>query len=306
MLRLEKSTPEAYPEIIDHLSELDSQGSRIGGTREELGVVVQSDDPRERMLYRPNYNLAFALQERAAFWLGQNPGHVERYNSNMERYVQDDGKMRGSAYGRYLRHLPHDQIERAIRMLDESPETRRAVMNIHNANFEDYDCNDVACTIYLQPMIRDDELHMFANLRSQDMLWGYPYDTQAFQWIQEMMAARLDVDLGSFTYYINSCHYYLDFEDVVLESREEYDVDRSEHSIPDRPEACMDELQRILYDARAGAVVDPSSLPQPFQDWANVITAYEQHRFHDDDVQAEKVSDRIERPAWRSWMKYKL
>lgn len=264
-------------------------------------------------MFRPRFNLAFALQERFAFWRGLNPGHVERYNSNMEQFIQDDGKMRGSAYGRYLRHLPHDQIARVVDMLSENPETRRAVMNIHNAVFEDYDCNDVACTIYLHPMLRDGELWMFANLRSQDMLFGYPYDTQAFQWIQEVLAGILGVDVGEFVYHINSMHYYTDREEQVVES-----VDQS--SVYEEPDCRLEPAEfglaiEFLADglevARRGRLPLEEleqlyELSDYYASWLALMTAYEQYRFHDDEQAAADFTDEIAVSPWQQWMEEKL
>jgi thymidylate synthase len=298
---IDGSTPEVYPEIVDVLRAEADQGSRVGETRERLCITVHSSDPRTRMLYRPNFNLAFALQERAAYWFGKNPGHVERYNSKMEEFMYDD-ELHGSAYGRYFRHLPHDQINRVLTMLDDDPDTRRAVINVHNAYVEDYDGPDVACTIYLQPFIRGGNLHLVANLRSQDMLWGYPYDTQAFQWIQEMMAAELDVDLGHYWHIMNSCHFYTEMEGEIIETANNYEFDRADYDFNDSSvNGEMEKLESRLEEARNGGV-PAFDLSQPYHDWLAAITSYEQRRFHDDPETAAALADRIERPAWRRWV----
>lgn len=297
---IDNTTPQAYPEIIRVLQDEPDQRSRVGETRERLSITVHSSNPRVRMLYRGGYNLAFALQERAAYWLGDNPGHVHRYNTQMERYMED-GELPGSGYGTRLRHVPHDQIERALQMLEERPDTRRAVINIHQAGVEDYDGDDVACTIYLQPFLRGGKLHMFACLRSQDMLWGYPYDTQAFQWIQEMMASALDAELGHYWHRMNSCHYYLDFEDKVTKTAQNYEFDSDDYDIDETFSKQMRILDRCLYEARQGAVPAHAQLTQPFTDWVRVMTAYEQSRFHGNSGVAEDVASRIERGMWRDW-----
>lgn len=305
------STPSVYPAIIRYLQDLDEQDSRAGGTREQMMVAVQSTDPRERWLDRKEINWAFGLQECFAYWNGLNPGHVERYNSQMEEYMYD-GKLHGSAYGRYLRHIPHDQIERVLSMLSESPSTRRAVINIHQASVEDYDGPDVACTIYLHPFIRDDELHMVANLRSQDMLWGYPYDTHAFQWIQELLAGCLKLDVGDYWHVMNSCHYYTDYEDRVFESAR----DCGFYSMPDARidyddmNLVMSRLGFGLSVARKGWI--PSGHVQELEeagygfyaDWLRMMTTYEQQRFYGalQDA-ADEMREEISVRAFSDWLK---
>lgn len=211
----------------------------------------------------------------------------------MEEFMYEDSdgesRLHGSAYGRYLRDIPHDQINRVISMLEENPDTRRAIINIHQAGVEDYDKGDVACTIYLHPIIRDGKLHMTANMRSQDMLWGYPYDTQAFQWIQEVIAGILDVDLGSYTHIMNSCHYYTDREDEVLASAEQCTAARLPDCRLDQPEidVVMEAMRRGLKSTRdgiipTGAIGHIEHISDFYADWLRLMTAYEQIRFHDD------------------------
>lgn len=300
MWTIERSTTEAYPSIVDALSRESINESRAGDTREHLGVTIRSDNPRERLFYRDGLNLAFCLQEAFAYWNGLNPGHVERYNSNMKKFMTD-GELEGSAYGRYLRHVPHDQLNRVIKQLRESPNTRQAIINFHQAGIERYDGPDVACTIYMQFLLRDDELHAITSMRSQDMLWGYPYDAHNFQWIQEVLAGVLDVDLGTYTHRLNSCHYYTEFEEKVTDTIDNYEpVEFPDIRLPrDELNTVMQYLQSGLVRARDGSIPlnqithikERSSF---YADWLRFMTAYEQNRFHDDPIQAQKIANDIE------------
>lgn len=303
MFSIENSTPAAYPQIIDRLNESDGQASRFGGTKEELTVIVRSQNPRLRWMFRPNINWAFGLQESFAYWRGKNPGHVQRYNSKMEDFMyqnedEEEPKLHGSAYGRYLRHIPHDQVSRALAQLKENEDTRRAVINIHQAGIEDYGKGDVACTVYLQFIARDGELNCIACLRSQDMLWGYPYDTQAFQWIQEMMAGVLGLDLGFYEHRMNSCHYYTDREEEVLTSAEECtyrelpDCRLREYDVQE----VMQTLDRGLRKARSGEIPQfvMSDLPEFYEDWLRFMTVYEQARLHDNENEAWEFASSIQ------------
>lgn len=309
-----KTTPHAYSDIIKVLEQRDVGKSRIGGMKEEQTVVVRSQNPRERMFMRENVNWAFGLQECWAYWMGLNPGHVERYNSNMERYVQEDGEMLGSAYGRYLRHLPHDQIQRVIEQLRESPGTRRGTINIHNAKYEDYDSNDVACTMYLHFLLRNGQLNCIASLRSQDMLWGYPYDTQAFQWIQEVIAGILDVELGWYEHRMNSCHYYTDFEDQILEQQILREKSPQIYELPDCRLNESDvqgvelEMSQGLERARHGEIPRDEmrvldTISHFYSDWLRTITAYEQHRFHENPGDSAEIRESIGIEAFRKWLR---
>ena len=302
------TTSQAYPAIISMLSDEPEDDSRVGGMRERLNVTVVSENPRDRMLRRPGINWAFGLQEAFAYWNGLNPGYVQRYNSQMENYMRD-GELEGSAYGRYFRKLPHDQIQRVIDQLTTSPETRRAVINVHNAKYEDYDGPDVACTIYLQFILRDGELNLIANMRSQDMLWGYPYDVQAFQWLQEVVAGILDADLGRYVHTMNSCHYYTEFEKKVISSKN----NATSTVLPDCRlderdlDNVMQTLGTVLWFARNGYTVDHfldqlDDVSTFYGDWARVMLAYEHRRFHENEDYARDVIDNITVDAFADWI----
>lgn len=309
MRTFEGSIPKVYPELVREVSNEEPIGSRYGGTKEILGVAIRSQNPRHRMMFRPNINWAFGMQECFAYWNGRNPGHVERYNSRMEEFMYPDSdgveRLHGSAYGRYLREIPHDQISRVIDQLSENEDTRRAVINIHQAGVEDYDKGDVACTVYLHLIVRDGKLNMIACLRSQDLLWGLPYDQQAFQWIQEVLAGILDLELGWYEHRMNSCHYYLDREDEVMTSADQC----SAIYLPDcrlptsKLTPLMRNLDTGLSHARDGRVpvaqlMSIEKHSSFYADWLGMMTAYEQARFHDDPERAHDIMEHIETNAF--------
>ena len=294
---------DKWSELVHDLHQTDNQDSRIGGTKEILNVSLHADNPRERFLFRPKFNLAFALQECFAYWHGDNPGHVQRYNSKMEKYINDDGIMPGSAYGDKFRHKPHDQISRVIDQLRENPASRRAVVNIHNASYEEYDGNDVSCTIYLQFMIRNDQLHLTVNLRSQDVLFGLNYDFQAFAWMQEVMAGVLDVELGDMRYIMNSMHYYTAWKEEVLEaanvatSYETPDCRLDE----DELSTVMGQMTQRLNFIRKGRLVQINDIPEYYANWLLTMQSYEQARFHDDPKNARVSAEQITFEPWKNW-----
>jgi thymidylate synthase len=301
----ECTTSNAFPVIVKTLSEKDAQHSRNGDTRERLGVAIQSQDPRERLFFRENYNLAFQLQEAIAYWAGQNPGHVERYNSTMTQFMTD-GELKGSAYGRYLRRVPHDQIDRVVQQLVDNQTTRRAVIAFHQPHVENYDGPDVACTLTMQLVIRDDSLHAFTSMRSQDMYWGYPYDVHNFQWLQEVLAGILGVELGSYTHYMNNCHYYVEREPMVLDAARDMDpVSLPDIRLPrDELDAVMFYLTHGLARARDGLVpwseIDALHAYEAFYaDWLRYMTAYEQRRFHDNEETAIDIANDIAFTAFK-------
>lgn len=303
---IEDTTPGAYSEIIELLADEEESGSRAGGMRELIDVEIVSRDPRERWLLRDDgFNVAFALQESFAYWNGLNPGHVQRYNTAMENWMVD-GELPGSAYGDRLRNTAgHDQIERVVEQLRESPDTRRAIAHVHQPAVEDYEGGDVSCTDSLHFLLRDGELHLLAEIRSQDMLWGFPYDAQNNQYIQEAVAGLVGAELGEYRHRMNSCHYYTEREDQVLRAAEVHDV----RSTPDmrlgREELddVMLLLRRGLEETRDGSIpalylTELEDIHPAYADWLRFMLGYERDRFHDDPGCAATLADGMAEVQW--------
>ena len=310
MITYNGTTTEGYYDIMTTLMSEDPTPSRNGTTREILNVAVVSQRPRERYLIRDDtWNMAFQLQEHFAYWQGLNPGHVDRY-VDMSEWMRD-GELPGSAYGDRLRNTAgHDQIERAIQQLRDNPETRRAVMQVHQASVEDYSGPDVSCTESLQLFMRDGKLHMTAVIRSQDMFWGYAYDAANNQFLQELIAGVLQCDVGTYTHVMNSCHYYDEYEQDIDISLGEYKTKR----LPDMRQSpaelsqTMSRLGEALSAARDGQIPHQmiELLDSPYDDWAMAMTAYELNRFHDRPVHANELAKQINVDWMRTWVRRRL
>ena len=307
LMEIEATTTEAWPELMETLLDEPARSSRAGDMRERRTVTIRSPDPRDRYLVRDDsWNLAFQLQEHFAYWTGLNPGHVDRY-VDMSKWIDDEtGELPGSAYGDRLRNTAgHDQLARVEEQLRESPDSRRAVAQVHQASVEDYDGADVSCTSHLHFFVRDGDLHLKASLRSQDVFWGYAYDAANNQYIQEALAGRLGVGLGEYHHVMDSAHLYTRFDDDV---RPALDGHRSVAAPdmrlrPDEHDEVMGLLDLGLGRARAGEVpTEPinaiGAVSGPHADWLRAMTAYEQARFHDDPSTAAAVADGMTAGGW--------
>lgn len=285
MITINDTTPGAYLTVTDMLRGEPITQSRAGEMREIRNVAVVSEKPRSRYLLRDSrWNLAFQLQEHFAYWMGLNPGHVDRY-IDLSKWLDDDGKLPGSAYGDRLRNTAgHDQIERVVKQLRDNPETRRAVMQIHQVAVEDYNGPDVSCTESLQLLMRGGELHMTALIRSQDMYWGYCYDAANNQFLQELIAGILRCDVGTYTHCMTSCHFYTRHEPAVKASHDMYEIGELSDMRQNEAELSLtfQHLSEALEKARTGVVPqDYFDLPKPYDEWLKAMTAYEQLRFFD-------------------------
>jgi thymidylate synthase len=110
-----------------------------------------------------------------------------------------------------------DQLQNVTSLLTEHPGSRRAVVQLFNAEDIASEYKGIPCTTTLQFLLRGERLHLSVTLRSNDAYWGLPHDVFCFTMLQEMMARRLGVELGEYYQYVGSMHAYVDYLDRMGE-----------------------------------------------------------------------------------------
>lgn len=219
----------AFVKLLNDLSSAPIVQSRVGKTRELLGVQVKISNPYERLMKHPdrNYNLAFNIAETLSHISGVNSvDYLSFYNSNIENF-SDNGI---NYYGNYgVRLGPY--FRRLIQKLSKSPETRQAVMTIYNTEDAFVRTKDTPCTVALDFKVRNNKLYLHAFMRSNDLVWGFQYDVFAFTLIQEIIANTLGLELGAYTHTASSMHIY-ERHWKLLESKR-INVESTEMKVPD-------------------------------------------------------------------------
>lgn len=183
-------------------------------TRELLGVSFDIDNPRNRLttLEQRKWSSSLAVAELA--WHLRGDTDVDAlafYTPRWREFADLDGKIRGSSYGaRIFRSGANgrSQWDNVRELLTHDRFSRRAVLNFRVEEDVSQDTNDLSCTSTLQFIVREDRLHAFANMRSNDAIWGVPYDLFLFTCFQELMALELGVGLGRYHHYASSMHMY--------------------------------------------------------------------------------------------------
>jgi thymidylate synthase len=176
-------------------------------------------NPRGRFI-----NLPFAIAETLDILLDKNPGISWRYNSKIKQFINPKTGRYDGHYGDRIAAqiglVPPvmSQIERVLEELHNSG-SRRAVMTVHNNLLENWSGVDVACTLSLQFILRENKLNLVATLRSEDVYLGYCYDTFTFQFMQELFAAILGVEVGYYCHSVNSFHIYVSDIPKLLDIR---------------------------------------------------------------------------------------
>lgn len=251
-----------------------TRGDRLGGTRELLGVALRITNPRARISRSENRGKPFsALGELLWYLSGSDKlAFIKPYVTEYENDAVD-GVLEG-AYGPRLLAMRGqiDQFESIERLLRRKPGSRRAVIQLFNAEDVATEHREIPCTTTLQFHQRDGRLHLSVTLRSNDAYWGLPHDVFCFTMIQEMMARRLGVELGEYYQYVGSMHVY----DKYLPDMRAYlhEGFQQVQAMPVMPLGNPFELVPRLLDIesrlRNGQHVDPSTeMGDPY--WADIV-----------------------------------
>ena len=182
-----------------------------GECTEITGVMLELTDIRSRLSRSETKGRPFsALGEFCWYLSGRSDfdsiDYYLRGAYKLDKDVEPDGKTISGAYGPRL--IGQGQIERVIDILTRKPTTRQAVLQIFDANDLASGQRDVPCTCTIQLLNRDGKLEMVTYMRSNDVYRGFPHDVFCFTLLQEWIACRLGIDVGTYKHAVGSLHLY--------------------------------------------------------------------------------------------------
>lgn len=208
MIKKFNTMDEAYKYYADKLVN-EPDYKNIQGTAEILNAGFVVEDAKDIIPYTRGMSLTYALIELVWYFAGSPSTRFINKFASMWGRITDDGFTSNSAYGYILKHKHgFDQIKKVIEMLQFNKYNRRAVLNINVPNVNMIETKDEPCTIALQVNVRDDKLHMTALMRSNDIWFGFPYDVVFFNAVQQVIADRLGIEVGTYAHFATSLHMY--------------------------------------------------------------------------------------------------
>jgi thymidylate synthase len=191
--------------------------SRNGSVKVIDGPVsTEYTNPRERILWEPHRdaNPFFHLFESLWMLAGRNDvGYLKFLVPRMADF-SDDGTTFHGAYGhRWINSFSQNQIETLVKLLKAKSGTRRAVLQMWDSNRDlnaDESGKDLPCNLVATFEIdHTGQLAMTVFNRSNDMILGcYGANAVHFSFLQEYMANRLGVPVGTYHQVSRNFHVY--------------------------------------------------------------------------------------------------
>jgi thymidylate synthase len=205
---LDDALLKLYPELLSRESNV---AASRGNNTEILGVLIEIERARARLSRSETRGRLFSsLGELLWYLSGDNRlDFIERYIKRYRQESEDYGKSVYGGYGpRLLSQRGSNQIENVIALLREHAVSRRAVIQIFNAEDIANKHTEIPCTTTLQFFVRDECVHLIVNMRSNDAFIGFPHDVFCFTMLQEIVARTLGCELGSYRHFVGSMHLY--------------------------------------------------------------------------------------------------
>jgi thymidylate synthase len=207
---------ELYPTLLElALEEGETVAPRGLPTLEVSPLLFELADPRQCLVLQKarRLNYAYAIVERLSLLSGHSdPDMLCFYVGKLRDYVNPCTGCFDGAYGPRVR----PQLEYVYDELRRDPASRRAVISVYSPS-DQRDSLDVPCTLTLHFLIRRGRLDLIVNMRSSDLFLGLPYDVNQFGFLQQVVAAWLDVGLGTYTHFASSAHVYSEHADKATQ-----------------------------------------------------------------------------------------
>lgn len=181
-----------------------------GGATEFTGASLKIRNPRARLSRTEAKGKIFSCLGEFLWYLsGTNDlAFIEYYISHYAN-ESPDGKTVYGAYGPRLFDMRgNDQVKNVVNVLRAKPHSRRAVVQLFDADDVPYKGKEIPCTCILQFLVRKGSLDMVVYMRSNDVFLGFSHDVFAFTMLQEIIANDLGVGLGVYNHMAGSFHLY--------------------------------------------------------------------------------------------------
>lgn len=267
------SLDDLMREVYDDLL---ASGSAIAPARgpalERTGVLLELSNPRARLSRTETRGRVFSCFGELCWYLaGSSDAGFVRY------YVPDypGSDSRGQIVGAYGPRLfgggADSQVSRVRRLLASKVDTRQAVVQIFDRTDLETDSPEVPCTCTLQFLARNRTLDLIVHMRSNDAYLGMPHDVFSFTMLQEIIAADLSLELGTYRHFVGSLHLY---KRNLSQARnflgEGWQSLTPMPRIPPRPWDAIPDLLTLEETIRTRGTADEARTPELPEYWADV------------------------------------
>jgi thymidylate synthase len=210
-----RNTFETANEAYEYMhNEIITNGIDFANTKALFNIGFTIENPTNKVITNKerNWNEEYAAAEWAWYLsgdprvttLGKLYGKIPAIWKNM---ADKNGEV-NSNYGYQWRR--NDQLENVINILEHGFDTRQAAISIYDGKEINKYEFDTPCTYAIQFTVVQGKLYMSVYMRSNDLWYGFCNDQYQFASLQEMVAERLNLPVGTYYHHAHNLHLYND------------------------------------------------------------------------------------------------
>ena len=210
-----KNTFETANEAYEYMhNEIITNGIDFANTKALFNIGFTIENPTNKVITNKerNWNEEYAAAEWAWYLsgdprvttLGKLYGKIPAIWKNM---ADKNGEV-NSNYGYQWERK--NQLENVIHMLKHGYDTRQAAISIYDGKEINKYEFDTPCTYAIQFTVVQSKLYMSVYMRSNDLWYGFCNDQYQFASLQEMVAEKLNLPVGTYYHHAHNLHLYND------------------------------------------------------------------------------------------------
>jgi len=210
-----RNTFETANEAYEYMhNEIITNGIDFANTKALFNIGFTIENPTNKVITNKerNWNEEYAAAEWSWYLsgdprvttLGELYGKIPAIWKNM---ADKNGEV-NSNYGYQWRR--NDQLENVINILKHGYDTRQAAISIYDGKEINKYEFDTPCTYAVQFTVVQGKLYMSVYMRSNDLWYGFCNDQYQFASLQEMVAERLNLPVGTYYHHAHNLHLYND------------------------------------------------------------------------------------------------
>ena len=213
-------------------------------TTKKLAWKVMSSELLWFISGSTNINDLKAVYEHNSIWDANYEDYVKRLG--LEVSDGDMGRVYGSQWRRWRTNDGReiDQLQQAIDLIRDNPDSRRIIVNAWNPG--ECEPDQVAlppCHTFFQFYVADSKLSLHMYQRSADMFLGVPFNIASYSLLLHMVAKITGTIAHEFVHTIGDAHIYLNAVDQVKEQVARDPLPLPGLHIEDRGQLTIDEFE---------------------------------------------------------------
>lgn len=214
-MRLVQDMGQVYHTATEAFEDLYERIMRYG-TKTHLGTKALYDvgfyivRPQKRIITTEWRKFSDSYAKREWDWYLSGNRSVEELKKHAKMWDKMHGgdNIVNSNYGWQWNR--NDQLEKCIAQLKKNTGTRQAWITIYDGKEKDDYAYDTPCTLSVGFDIKPGigTLDMTVIMRSNDLVYGFCNDQYCFSKLQEMVAQRLNIPVGTYYHFAHDLHIY--------------------------------------------------------------------------------------------------